>query len=216
MPELDFRITGVAPVPSSLIPALKFDLAVSNNGENVQAVLLRAQIQILSPNDGSEDGHGETLAEAFDSTDQWLQPVRRRLWTHAHTTLDAFARRTRSSLLMQCTPDLAFAARRYFQAADEGVVPLAFSFSGTVFYAGAAGRLQVHPIPPDTECHYRMPTPVWEMLMREHFPNTSLLHLRQDVFDRLYAYKCRNGLPSWEQTIDHLLPAVGRQTEVGA
>ena len=42
-------------------------------------------------------------------------------------------------------------------------------------------------------------------MMDHYYPNIAWLTLPQDVFDRLYAYKSRSGLPTWEQVIAHLL-----------
>jgi len=41
--------------------------------------------------------------------------------------------------------------------------------------------------------------------MDHYYPNTAWLDLPQEVFDRLYEYKSRNGIPTWEQTIARLL-----------
>jgi hypothetical protein len=30
--------------------------------------------------------------------------------------------------------------------------------------------------------------------------------VRRDVFDRLYRYKMRRGIPTWEQTLESILP----------
>jgi hypothetical protein len=44
-------------------------------------------------------------------------------------------------------------------------------------------------------------------MMEMHFPNTAWLCLRRDVFERLYEYKMRHGLPTWEQAINRALAA---------
>jgi hypothetical protein len=35
------------------------------------------------------------------------------------------------------------------------------------------------------------------------------MSIRKDVFDRLYFYKIRRSIPSWEQAFESLLPADG-------
>jgi hypothetical protein len=87
----------------------------------------------------------------------------------------------------------------------DGAVPLLFLFSGTVFYAAADGRLQVQQISWDKECTYRIPVRVWQELMDRHYPNSAWVPLHRHVFERLYAYKRRQGFPTWEQTIERLL-----------
>ena len=44
-----------------------------------------------------------------------------------------------------------------------------------------------------------------------YYPNTSWLCLRTDVFDRLYQYKSRSGLPTWEQALERLLPPLHQE-----
>ena len=39
-----------------------------------------------------------------------------------------------------------------------------------------------------------------------HYPNTAWLCLRRDVFERLQRYKVERGLPTWEQTLESILP----------
>jgi hypothetical protein len=38
-----------------------------------------------------------------------------------------------------------------------------------------------------------------------YYPNSAWLHLERDVFDRLYRYKVRHGIPTWEQMLDKLV-----------
>jgi len=84
-------------------------------------------------------------------------------------------------------------------------VPLEFLFSGTVFYAGAAGQLQASRISWEQEAEYPLPVRVWRETMERHFPGTAWLRLPKDSFDRLCAYKARNAYASWEQALDELL-----------
>jgi hypothetical protein len=41
-------------------------------------------------------------------------------------------------------------------------------------------------------------------------PFSAWLCLRQDVFDQLYQFKVRHGLPTWEQAIERLLALADR------
>ena len=43
--------------------------------------------------------------------------------------------------------------------------------------------------------------------MDHYFGDSPWLRLRRDSLDRLYAYRARNALPSWEDTVDALLLA---------
>ena len=90
----------------------------------------------------------------------------------------------------------------------------ALLFSGTIFYVDPdGGGLQVSPIPWEKEAVFRLPVPVWKEMMDHYYPNSAWLCLRQDVFDRLYLYKSRQGLPTWEQALERLLDASGERVE---
>ena len=47
----------------------------------------------------------------------------------------------------------------------------------------------------------------WRGMMETYYPNCAWLSLRRDVFERLYQYKIRSGLPTWEAVLDRILPA---------
>jgi hypothetical protein len=47
-------------------------------------------------------------------------------------------------------------------------------------------------------------------MMDLYYPNSAWLRLRRDVFDRLHAYKQEQGMATWEEAIQHLLPAAKR------
>ena len=51
-----------------------------------------------------------------------------------------------------------------------------------------------------------MPVSVWQEMMDRHYPNTAWLSLERDLFERLYAFRRREGLADWDQTIARLLP----------
>src|SRR5208282_6694387 len=89
---------------------------------------------------------------------------------------------------------------------EDGEIPLNLLFSGTMFHEGEEGALQVAQIPWDKEAAFRLPVSVWKEMMERYYPNSAWLCLRKDVFDRLYQYKIRQGLPTWEQTLESLLP----------
>ncbi len=209
MPDLQFRIVGVEPAARGLTPLLHFQLEIRNSPatESIHSVMLQAQIQIQSPQRTYDAGEKEKLEDLFGTPDRWGQTLRNRLWTHANTCIRTFSGKTRASLPVACTYDLNVSATKYFYALEGGEVPLLFLFSGTIFYAGEAGHLQVQQIPWDRECTYTMPVREWQGLMDYHYPGTAWLSLHREIFDRLYAYRRRHGLATWDQAIEQLLPA---------
>jgi hypothetical protein len=50
-------------------------------------------------------------------------------------------------------------------------------------------------------------------MMDHYFPNSAWLRIRKDTFDRLYEYRSRHALLTWERTLESLLEA--SEEEVG-
>ena len=59
-------------------------------------------------------------------------------------------------LPVPCSFDFNVAATKYFYGLEGGEVPLAFLFSGTVFYRDADDFLQMEQIPWSKEAEYRL------------------------------------------------------------
>ena len=53
-----------------------------------------------------------------------------------------------------------------------------------------------------------MPVKVWKDLIDLYYPNSAWLALRKDAFEKLYQYKVRQGIPTWEQAIERALDSV--------
>jgi hypothetical protein len=208
MPDLNFRITGVAPATRGLVPLLHFKLEVANTpaSEQIHSAMIQVQIQFEVGRRKYNAAEKEKLSELFGSPERWGQTLRTRLWAHASTTLRSFAGSIEALLPVPCTYDLNVSGAKYFYGLEEGEVPLLFLFSGTVFYATDDGRLQVQQISWEKECSYRMPVREWQGLMDHHYPQSAWLSLHRDAFDKLYAYKREHGLTTWEQVVDRLLP----------
>lgn len=106
---------------------------------------------------------------------------------------------------MPCTFDFNVAATKYFHAVSDGEVPLFLLFSGSVFYEGVDGLLQVAPISWDKEARFRLPVSLWRDMMEAYYPNTAWLCLRKDAFERLYQFKMLHGIPTWEEALETLV-----------
>jgi hypothetical protein len=207
VPDLSFQVEGAEAVPYAAAPLIAFKLRVTNAGpdEPIQNIALRAQIQIESLKRRYVPDDQAGLLDLFGEPDRWSQTLRTMLWTHANITVPPFTGSVVVDLPVPCTFDFNIGATKYFYALSEGDVPLMFLFSGTVFYQDADWGLRVTQIPWEKEAAYRLPIGVWRQMMDIYYPNSAWLRLRQDVFDRLYAYKSRRGLATWEQALDSLL-----------
>ncbi|MBC7929295.1 MAG: hypothetical protein H7Z38_01910 [Rubrivivax sp.] len=208
MPDLSFQVEGVEVVPYAASPLLAFKLRVANADaeEAIQTIALRCQIQIETTKRHYNAEEQASLLDLFGEPERWGQTLRAMLWTHAGVIVTQFNGNTLVELHVPCTFDFNVAATKYFAGLKGGEVPLNLMFSGTVFYEAAGGALQVEQIPWDREAQYRLPVRVWNEMMDSYYPNGAWLRLRRDVFDRLHEYKMRRGIPTWEQTLDSLLP----------
>ncbi len=211
MPDLNFRVEGAEPISFAAAPTLSLKLLVTNSPpeEAIHTIALRAQIQIESTRRRYNDAEKAKLQDLFGEPDRWSRTLRAMLWTHASVVIPAFSQRAFVDLHVPCTFDFNVAATKYFHGVTEGEIPLNLLFSGTVFYAasGTDGALQVAPIPWDKEARFRLPVRIWQTMMDEYYPNSAWLALRRDVFERVYEYKVREGIPTWEEAFERLLGA---------
>jgi Family of unknown function (DUF6084) len=208
VPNLDFRVAGAEVQEFAAVPSLLFKLRVENlEEEPIRSVALNTQIRIAATQRHYDSAEQERLLELFGEPSRWKDTLRSLLWTHTVLQVPAFSGSTVADMPVPCTYDLEVVAAKYFYALEDGEVPLEFLFSGTVFYAGADGRLQVERIPWEKEAEFRLPVRLWKEMMEHYFPNSAWIRLRRDAFDLLYDYKVRKGLPTWEAAVEALLRA---------
>lgn len=191
----------------------KLRVESANANEHIQAVVLRAQIQIEAARRSYNAGEQERLLDLYGEPERWGQTLRTMLWTHAGVMVQPFEGSTLVELPVPCTFDFNVAAAKYFAGLEDGKVPLCMLFSGTIFYEAANGALQVAQISWAKEAKYQLPVRVWQEMMDHYYPNSVWLSLRRDVFDRLYQYKMRHGIPTWEQALEKILPPIREMNE---
>jgi len=209
VPDLNFKLETAQAVQYGASPLLSFNLRVTNTGPEaaIHTVVLRAQIQIDVTRRHYTVEEQARLQDLFGEPDRWAKTLRSLLWTHAIVVVPPFAKETVVDLQVPCTFDFNVAATKYFHGLADGELPLTFLFSGTVFYPDENANLQVAPISWDKEAKFKLPLKTWKELIDHYYPNCAWLYLRRDVFDRLYQYKVRHGIPTWEQTIERVLAA---------
>ncbi len=210
MPDLNFKIEGADAVTYAAAPLLAFKLRLTNTpaDQTIHTVVLRAQIQIDVTRRRYTPQEQEQLADLFGDAGRWSQTLRSMLWTHASVVVPEFQKETVVDLPVPCTFDFNVAATKYFHGLKDGDLPLIFLFSGTVFYQDQGESLQVAPISWDKEDKFKLPVKAWRDLIESYYPNSAWLSLRKDVFERLYEYKVRHGIPTWEQTLERVLAGV--------
>lgn len=205
--DLSYTVEGVEPQLYAASPALAFKLRVecSEPSQSIHNVLLQCQLQIDSTRRRYSRQEQERLVDLFGEPERWSETLRAMLWTHASVMVPPFQGETSVEMHVPCTFDFNVAATKYFHGLDDGDVPLVLLFSGSIFYAAEGGGLRVARIPWEKEAKYRLPVAVWKALMDHYYPNAAWICLERGAFERLYEYKLRAGIPTWEQTIEALL-----------
>lgn len=201
----------VAHAASPLL-AFKLRLTTAEPAQTIHTVALRCQIQLEVTRRKYAPEDQEKLLDLFGEPARWGQTLKTLLWTHANLVVPAFTGSTLVDLPVPCTFDFNVAATKYFDGLSDGEVPICVQFSGTVFFAAAEGGLQVAPISWDKEARFKLPVKIWREMMATYYPNTAWLCLHKDAFDRLYQYKVRQGIPSWEAALESIIPAEETET----
>jgi hypothetical protein len=216
MPELHFKIEGAEAVPHAATPLIALKLRITNfpATEAIQAITLRCQVQIEPAKRRYVPNEQEKLLDLFGTPERWARTVKPLLWMNTSVAVPRFTGELLVDLELPCTFDFNVAATKYFHALDSGDIPVAVMFSGTLFYEGPDGALQISQIPWDREASYRLPVAVWKEMMEMHHPNSAWLCLRRDAFEQLYNYKVRHGLPTFEQAIDKAIASADTSAEI--
>jgi hypothetical protein len=204
-PALELAIDEVSSVAQSAVPTLSFRLLIDAGGREIRSIALNVQVRVDATRRRYEPGDEQRLLELFGPRERWGRTLRSLMWTTVSTTVPHFVGKTHADLYVPATYDFDVVAAKYLNALGGGEVPLELLFSGTVFYANAEGRLQVAPISWEHEVKAVLPVAVWRAAIDSAFPGSAWLRLRRDAFDRLWAFRAKRALPSWEATLDELL-----------
>jgi hypothetical protein len=205
-PELAISVEDAGPLAHAAAPTLRFALRVERrSGGAVRSLALMAQVRLAVTRRAYDAATQARLVELFGTPDRWGDTLRSVLWTNASVQVPAFADEARVELCVPCTYDLDVAASKYLNALEDGAVPLELLFSGSVFYAGDDGRLQVAQLPWELEASFALPAASWRETMDGHFPHSAWLRLDRDLHERLLAYRAARTLPSWDAALRDLL-----------
>jgi Family of unknown function (DUF6084) len=204
LPTLEFAVESAEAIRFAAAPTVAFTLRVATD-KPVRSLGLNAQVRIAPARRRYSDRDRERLVELFGPPERWGETLRTFRWAQESVLVPPFDESTAVELTVPCTYDLEVATAKYFYALEDGDVPLEFLFSGTVFFAAEGGALQAAQIPWECEAAYRMPVRAWKEAIQNHFPGSAWLRVRDDVFERLVAYKAGRALPTWEATFDELL-----------
>jgi hypothetical protein len=205
LPDLRFQVEDAVATPNAATPQLSFKVQVTNSTpEPIHSIALRAQIQIEPVRRRYTLAEQQRLKELFGEPERWSKTLHPLLWTNVNVNVPSFTGSLIIDVPVPCTFDFNVAITKYIYGLEAGELPTSLLFSGTVFYADGMG-LQIAQIPWDREASYRLPVRVWKEIMDQHYPETAWISLRRDVFERLYEYKARYGIATWEQALERLL-----------
>jgi hypothetical protein len=214
MLKLSFGIESCRPDPVALAPQLLFGLRVTANVP-VHAMLLRCQVRIRPSARRYSAAEQTELLEIFGTPDRWGDTLRDMQWTQVSVSVAGFAASTLTEIAVPCSHDFDLATTKLFEALDGGELPLAFLFSGTVFYEAAGGALQVAQVPWDQETHYALPLAVWQRLMARHYADHVWLRVPRATLDELRRHQRECGLPTVGAAVEDLLAAQPCVPETG-
>jgi Family of unknown function (DUF6084) len=217
-PGLSFNVVDVTPEPYAVTPVLTARVSVAGPYDQpVHAIALRCQVRIDPLRRGYSNDEAAGLIDLFGPRERWATTQRTFLWQHCAAMVPGFTGAAEVSLGLECTYDFEVAAAKYLHALRDGVLPLQFLFSGTVFSAGFQAGLRgfsVQQVPWDCEDRYEMPVSVWRELIAQHYPNAGWLRLDRDTLEALASYRSVHGLLSFDDAISSLLAASDATQEI--
>jgi hypothetical protein len=213
MTQLAFSVVSAAPDRNALAPTLVFEVAVdAGEGRVVHGLALSCQIRVEPNRRGHDAREAAGVAELFGEPARWGETLRPFVWTQGTATAGAFVGTTKLLLPVTCSYDLEIAASKYFHAIDDGMIPLAFYFAGSLFGESDAGGLAVERISWDSEARHRLPITTWRALMDGHWPDTGWLRLERETLRALTRFKARSAVATWDGAMKALLAAAGQET----
>jgi len=166
IPEPAFFITGAGHEAFAAAPTMVFSAGVSDpTGHEIQTIALSAQVMIDPARRGYDSATRVRLTELFGPPASWTPSTQGLVWARVATVVPAFTGSAQFAMEIPCTYDLEVAAAKYLYALADGEVPLSFHFSGTVFYRGPDGRLQVTPVPWTSTARFAMPIAAWRAMI---------------------------------------------------
>jgi hypothetical protein len=205
-PEPEFRILDAVGRRHAAVPALDFDVHVTEpGGRAVYAIGLSAQIMIEPARRAYDAETRERLVELFGAPERWATTTRSLVWHQADVLVPAFTGSTTFRIAVPASFDMEVASSKYLYGLPDGEVPLAFNFNGTVHYRGDDGRLQVSLVPWACSAEFRLPVATWRALIDHYYPHTGWIPLQESTLRALQREKARRALPTLDACVAELL-----------
>jgi hypothetical protein len=201
-----FEVIGVRPLLRHTLPTLAFAVRAIELAEPfpraIHTIALRIEILIDAPSRLRDDGTRARLVELRAERER-RAPVQRLPWRRVDTLVPSFTGST--TFLVPVICDFAHVDGELFRGPADGAVPLAFLFSGTVFYEEGEGHPEVEHVPHGTHASFRLPLRVWRELMDHYEPSGTWIRLSHRTLDLLRAHCGASGALSYDAAIAKLL-----------
>ena len=213
-PFTEIEVVGVAAVERAVAPTLRFAAEISDaSGREVYTIALTALIEIEPSKRRYDDAGRERLVELFGPPERWSSTTQTLRWAQVEALVPGFHDRTRFEIDVPCTYDLEVASAKYFDALEDGEAPLRFHFTGSVFYCGENGRLQLVRVPWDATARVGLPAETWRAMIDSHYPDGGWVTLHRETLRRLSRMRASSGLPTLDACVAELLDGAERQEE---
>lgn len=210
-PEPEFQVIDAAARRHAAVPALEFDVHVTEpGGRRVHAIALSAQVMIEPARRAYDAPTRAKLVELFGPPERWATTTRSLVWHQADVLVPAFLGSTTFKVPVPVSFDMEVASSKYLYGLPDGEVPLGFNFNGTVHYRGEDGSLQMSLIPWSCSAEFRLPVAKWRELLDHYYPRTGWLPVQADTLDALLEEKARRALPTLDACVRELLEEGGR------
>lgn len=203
LPEPEFWVLDCVALPHMAAPTLSFKLRVKDASElEVYTVALTAQIHLEASSRPHERETREGLQDVFGEPERWNDTARSVIWAKRYVLVPSFTGSTSFELELPCSTDLELATTRYFEGVEDGEAPLAFHFSGSIFYRGEHDRMQLTMVPWHSTAQFRLPLETWRKAAGDR---GGLVRVSASTFEGLKRYRDGRGLPSLDASVSDLL-----------
>jgi len=210
LPAPAFAILGAEAIKYAAAPMLEFTGHVSEpEGREVYTIALTAQVMIDPARRAYDDHTRARLVDLFGAPERWAATTHSFLWAEVGVLVPAFTGATAFRLPVQCSYDLELAATKYLYSLPGDEAPLTFNFTGTIFYRGEGGKMQIVKVPWECTTRFDMPIATWREMIEHYYENTGWVALGGDTLERLSARKAARGMHSFDATVATLLQEAG-------
>jgi hypothetical protein len=211
VPETEFRVVDATAVPHTAAPTLSFTLeATEPSGREVYTIALTAEIQIEPARRTYDDETRARLVDLFGAAERWGSTTQSVVWTQASVLVQSFTGSTTFELPVLSNYDLEVAATKYFYSLPGGEIPLVFHFTGTIFYRGDAGRMQIVKVPWSCSSDFALPVDTWRQMVALHYSSSGWIRLHDDTLERLRRRQAERGLPTFDAVVTELFEEAER------